>query len=91
MAVSFATNILPMFRPIDIQHMKRHKVKLDDYAYMSDATGDDTYADHAHARNVLDNLSPHAPNPPAMPPGGPYWSPAQLTLYDQWMTDGFLP
>jgi hypothetical protein len=91
MAVSFATNILPLFRPIDIQHMKPHGVILDDYTYMSDATADDTYPDHANARNVLAYLSPNGSTPPAMPPGGPYWSTAQLQLFNQWMTDGFQP
>jgi hypothetical protein len=76
MPVSFASNILPLFRPVDIQHMKRLQVLLDDYAYMSDAAGDGTFPDHAHARNVYFNLSPDpAGDPPPMPPGGPYWSP----------------
>jgi hypothetical protein len=60
MPVSFANDILPLFRSVDIQHMRRRKppVLLDDYAYMSDPTGDGTFPDHAHPRNVLLNLSP---------------------------------
>jgi hypothetical protein len=34
--VSFATDIKPLFRPVDIAHMSPHGVKLDDYDYMSD-------------------------------------------------------
>ena len=33
--VSFATDIKPLFRPVDISHMKPHGIKLDDYTYMS--------------------------------------------------------
>jgi hypothetical protein len=35
-AVSFAADIKPLFRPVDVAHMKPHGVKLDDYQYMSD-------------------------------------------------------
>jgi len=27
---------------------------------------------------------------PRMPLGGPFWPDAQLQLFDQWMSDGFL-
>jgi hypothetical protein len=89
MAVSFSGDILPLFRPVDIDHMKRRRVFLDDYAYMSDPAGNDTYPDHAHARNVYCYLTGDCT--PQMPPGGPFWSPAQLELFNQWMTDGFQP
>jgi len=36
MPVSFARDILPMFRPIDIEHISKHNILLDDYTYMSD-------------------------------------------------------
>jgi hypothetical protein len=91
MSVSFAGDVLHLFRPIDIQHMRLHQVLLDEYTYMSNAAGDDTFPDHANARNVYDALSPKPPNLPYMPPGGPYWSPQQLQLFNQWMTDGFQP
>ncbi len=42
MPVSFSKDIKPMFREVDINHMKVHGVHLDDYQYMSDATS--TYA-----------------------------------------------
>jgi hypothetical protein len=91
MAVSFARQILPFFRPIDIQHMRRRGVLLDDYAYMSDPAGNVAFTDHSNARIVYANVSPTSdpPNPPAMPPNGPYWSADQLHLYEQWMADGF--
>jgi len=79
MAVSFAHDILPLFRPIDIAHMKGGGVLLDSYAYMSDP---------AHAKSVLDSLTGA---PPHMPPGGPYWSPEQLDLLQKWIADGYQP
>ena len=33
--VSFARDIKPLFRAIDISHMKSHRIKLDDYTFMS--------------------------------------------------------
>ena len=87
-AVSFAADIVPLFRPIDINHMKPLGVLLDDYTYMSDPSGDGTYPDHANTRQVYDNLTG---NPPPMPPGGPYWTSQQLQLFSQWMAGGFQP
>jgi hypothetical protein len=89
MAVSFAGDILPLFRPVDIQHMARRQVFLDNYTYMSDPAGDGTYPDHAHARAVYCYLTGDCT--PRMPPDGAFWSPQQLQLYNRWMTDGFLP
>ena len=83
MALSFAHDILPLFRPVDIEHMKVHGVLLDSYAYMSDPQGD-----HAHARGVYDSLGGPAPS---MPPGGPHWSKAQLDLLENWMKEGYAP
>lgn len=78
--VSFATDILPLFREIDISHMKQFGVDLDDYAYMSKPE---------NAAAVLATLSPSNGNPPSMPPGGPWWTPAQLALFQQWQKDGY--
>jgi len=80
--VSFSTDIKPLFRPIDIAHMKPFGVALDDYAYMSDP---------GHASRVLATLSPHDGEPPIMPPGGPYWTSAQLALFEQWQSEGYKP
>ena len=79
--VSFARDIGPLFRTIDIQHMKPFGVMLDDYTYMSSAADD-----HSNAKAVFDQLSSQA-----MPPGGPFWTDAQMALFTKWMTDGFQP
>jgi uncharacterized protein (UPF0262 family) len=84
MTVSFAKDILPLFRAIDIAHMKPHDVLLDDYSYMS---APDT--SHQNATDVYDYLS--GAQKPRMPIGGPYWTDTQLSLYSQWMSDGYLP
>ena len=59
--VSFARDIKPLFRAVDISHMKAHGIKLDDYTFMSDPD---------NANKVLGALSPHEGDPPSMPPGG---------------------
>jgi len=79
MAVSFTTDIKPLFRPIDVQHMKPFGVSLDDYTYMSDATNN-----HQNAQSVLDVLTKQS-----MPPGGPFWTQDQLNLFSQWIADGY--
>jgi hypothetical protein len=81
MPVSFARDILPMFRPIDIEHMNKHDIFLGDYTYMSDPSND-----HANAEVVEKTLVQKS-----MPPGGPYWSAQQLALYKQWKSDGYQP
>jgi hypothetical protein len=80
--VSFAADIKPFFRAIDISHMKSFGVELDNYTYMSIAT---------NAGSVLANLSPHNGEPPSMPPGGPYWTTAQLALLAKWQEEGYQP
>jgi hypothetical protein len=81
MPVSFERDIRSMFRPIDVEHMSKHNILLDDYTYMSDPSGD-----HGNAQAVEDTLTQQS-----MPPGGPYWSAQQLDLYKQWRSDGYLP
>ena len=80
--VSFARDIRPLFRDVDISHMRSLDVKLDDYSYMSDP---------GNAKRVLATLSPHNGEPPSMPPGGPYWTPSQLSLFVQWEKEGYQP
>jgi hypothetical protein len=82
MPVSFASEIKPMFRDVDVSHMKRLKIDLDDYTFMSNPN---------NANKVLAVLSPQDGEPPSMPPGGPYWSAAQLELFAQWQQDGYQP
>lgn len=80
--VSFAADIKPLFRAVDISHMKRFNVELDDYDYMSNPE---------NANRVLATLSPHDGKPPAMPPNGPYWTETQLALFAQWQEGGYKP
>jgi hypothetical protein len=80
--VSFASDIKPLFRTIDISHMTPFGVELDDYTYMSNPN---------NANSVLATLSPHDGEPPSMPPGGPYWTAAELALFVQWQKDGYQP
>jgi hypothetical protein len=79
MPVSFNNDIKPLFREIDVEHMKRYSVVLDDYAYMSDGAGD-----HRNAKAVLSTLTEKK-----MPPGGPFWPQDQLDLFAKWMSDGY--
>lgn len=79
-AVSFAKDILPLFRSMDIDHMSPMGVLLDDYSYMSDP---------ANAKSVYEYLS--GAQEPQMPPGGPYWSADQLALFERWMSGGCKP
>jgi hypothetical protein len=79
MPLSFNNDIKPLFRSIDVEHMKRHGVLLDDYAYMSDGAGD-----HANAKAVLSTLTKKR-----MPPGGPFWPQDRLDLFAKWMSDGY--
>jgi len=81
MPVSFEKDIKPLFRPVDVEHMKRYNVPLDDYAYMSDPSND-----HGNARSVEETLVNKS-----MPPGGPYWDEKQLALYSEWKSGGYLP
>ena len=80
--VSFAADIKPLFRAIDVTHMKQFGVELDNYTYMSNPD---------KANSVLAKLSPHNGEPPSMPPGGPYWTADQLALFIKWREDGYQP
>jgi hypothetical protein len=84
--VSFAADIAPLFRPVDVAHMKVHGVKLDDYDYMSDPSNN-----YSHADEVQETVSPQGAQPPTMPPGGPYWTKDQLALFAKWRADGYQP
>ena len=78
MAVSFAANIKPMFTDMDIAHMKNFGVFLDDFGFMHDP---------ANAQKVLNAVSSGA-----MPPsnsGETSWSPDQVELFRNWITDGY--
>jgi hypothetical protein len=82
--ISFARDIKPLFRPVDIAHMKSRGVNLDDYGYMLYSSNS-----HQNVERVQQTLSPQDGGPPEMPPGGPYWTPDQLALFAKWRPDGY--
>ena len=79
-SVSFADDIRPLFRDIDIAHMSPFGVLLDDYAYMSNP--DNATLVYAFLDGTRE---------PRMPIRGPYWTDAQLKLYSDWMAGGRQP
>ena len=83
--VSFANDIVPLFRAQDIQCMRGLGVFLIDYGYMSGPN-----SSHAHAKMVAFMLGPNA-KPDRMPLGGPYWSAESLTLFQTWIAQGCPP
>ena len=84
--VSFAADIKPLFRPVDVAHMNVHGIRLDDYKYMSDPANN-----HGNAEAVQQTVSHLGGQPPSMPPGGPYWTGEQVALFTKWRTDGYQP
>ena len=84
MAVSFNKDVLPLFRKVDIDHMRKHQVSLDDYKYMSDPT-----SNHANARDVDNRVSTDDATL-RMPPDTP-WTADKITLFRQWLIDGYQP
>ena len=82
--VSFANDIRPLFRSVDIEHMKGMEILLDDYQYMSDSTNQ-----HENARRVYNSLT--GKTEPRMPPNGPYWTKDMLERFENWMKGGCQP
>jgi hypothetical protein len=78
--VSFAKQIAPLFRTMDVQCMRARGVFLKNYDYMKDPD---------NANLVLDMLKPDAD--PRMPYGGPYWTDANIQLLQDWINDGLQP
>jgi hypothetical protein len=77
---SLKKDILPLFRPVDISHMKPMGVLLNDYDYMSTP---------ANAQGVYSYLT--GDSQPQMPLNGPFWSQQQLQLFNNWMASGYQP
>ncbi len=69
-----------MFTAIDIEHMRRAGVALDDIAYMSDP---------GHAESVHQKLSSKQMPPPSS--GESPWPDANIQLFRDWMAGGFQP
>ncbi|QNI31426.1 hypothetical protein H7849_20465 [Alloacidobacterium dinghuense] len=70
--VSFAADIKPLFRDVDVSHMKSFGAELDDYTYRSNPN---------NANSVLATVSPHNGELPSMTPDEPNWTEAQLELF----------
>ena len=75
-SVSFAADIRPLFRQVDIDHMRPLNV-LDDYGFMSKLE---------NAVMVHDFLSGN--KQPQMPPDKP-WPQDQIALFARWMAAGY--
>jgi|SRR5580658_4184184 hypothetical protein len=84
-ATSFHSDIVPLFRPMDIQCMRGRGVFLADYAFMS-AKDNGTFS---NAVMVLAYLK--GDSTPRMPFGGPYWSDESLNLFQSWINGGCRP
>jgi hypothetical protein len=79
-SISFARQIVPLFRTIDVQCMRSRGVFLINYDYMKDPD---------NANMVLDMVSPDGE--PRMPYGGPYWTDASIKLFQDWINGGLQP
>ena len=77
MAVSFESDIRPLFTETDVDHMEPFGVMLSDYAYMSQK---------ANAEAVRDYIT--GAKQPQMPPGGPYWNAEHVALLTSWIAAG---
>jgi len=85
MTSSFATDILPLFKPTDIGCMAPRGVLLGSADWMCDPAGADGYPDHGNARRVFSALSRGV-----MPPNRK-WPQESLEKFDQWINEGFNP
>ena len=84
MAVSFASDIVPLFTEMDVEHMSEQGVELNQYVYMSDPAND-----HANAANVYQQVSSGS-----MPPswsGEKPWTDEMVQTFQDWMNDGYQP
>jgi hypothetical protein len=85
MAITYAADIAPKFRPKDTECMARAGVRLADSGWMcSDAAAFD-FPDHGNARVVFAKLSAGT-----MPPDGA-WPKDWTDTYRAWMNEGFQP
>lgn len=77
-APGFERDILPLFRPIDIEHMAPFGVQLDQYAFMSVP---------ANAERVYGSIATKK-----MPPGsGQAWPEEKVRLLKSWIDGGLQP
>ncbi|WP_157181339.1 hypothetical protein [Actinopolymorpha alba] len=79
--VSFSKDIRPLFTEVDIAHMRRLNVYLDDYEYMSDR-------DHSAA--VERQLSSKRMPPSTRGGAGP-WPDEHIALFRAWIDGDYQP
>lgn len=75
----FAHDILPLFRPVDVEHMASGGVHLDQYAYMSD---------RGNAERVYNSIAAKRMPPPDE---NATWPQEQVDLLRAWIDGGLLP
>jgi hypothetical protein len=80
MAISFKTDIVPLFTSVDIEHMSQLEVPLDDHEYMSQPD---------NAAGVYHQVSNGTMPPSAS--GEQPWSEDKVQLFKQWMDGGYAP
>jgi hypothetical protein len=80
MTVTFQTDILPLFTSMDIEHMSRAQVSLDDYSYMSQPD---------NANRVYEQVS--SGHMPPSDSGEQPWSEDKVQLFKTWMDGGYQP
>ena len=80
MALSFATDIKPMFTAMDQDHMLNQQGLFDLWLY------DDV---KANAQQILSAVKAGRMPPPAS--GEPRWSMDKVNTFQQWINDGFHP
>ena len=78
-APEFARDILPLFRPIDIEHMAKAGILLDQYAYMSVSE---------NAERVYDSIAAKRMPPPDE---DALWAAEQVALLRAWIDAGMRP
>jgi hypothetical protein len=85
MAVTYANDIYPLFRPQDKACMHGQQIYLGSSEWMCDPAPNFGYADHGNARHVFQRISNDS-----MPPDGA-WPQSRKDIYSSWMNDGFAP
>jgi Ferritin-like len=74
---SFNRDILPLFRPVDIEHMTDHGLDLSSYETVKRS-----------ARRILARLRRTEPDLVMPPPPHQRWTKAQTDLFERWIAEG---
>lgn len=75
---SFDQDIRPLFRDVDVDHMKQYDLDLSDYDQVK-------YC----AKEILDLVKSKDDKARMPPPPDPAWSADQVQLFQQWIDEGF--